>query len=419
MKYAVLGYGSRGCTYNSLFKLDDRAELTAVCDVRKSRIELCKRNNSDEKIRYYDDENSFFEAGKLADLCVVSTQDSDHVGHALRALSVGYDLLLEKPVACTEEDCFRIYNKAKELGRKVFVCHVLRYAPIFYMLKQELDSGKYGKVVTVTLTENVCWWHQAHSYVRGNWRDAKKSSPMIIAKCCHDLDLLDWFVDANPISVSSMGGLSYFRSQNAPKGSGDNCYECDVAHKCIYNCENIYWNKQGAKGNFNWPLDVIIYGVDNPTHEQVSEALANSPYCKCVFKCDNDAVDHQVVNVSYDNGATAQLTMTAFSEKGGRAIHVHCEKGDIFSSLTKNELHCRVFDQEEKIVDVDKISQDNFGHGGGDKRLIEDIVEIYCGDGSRKALTTLEKSLASHTLGFAAERSRINGGRLEKVKIFE
>lgn len=158
--------------------------------------------------------------------------------------------------------------------------------------------------------------------------------------------------------------------------------------------------------------------MDKPTHEQVSEALKNSAYCKCVFKCDNDAVDHQVVNVLYDNGATAQLTMTAFSEKGGRAIHVHCENGDIFSSLTENKLHCRAFDGEEKIIDIDKYETDSFGHGGGDKHMIEDIIYAYCGDGQMRALTTLDKSLASHTVGFAAERSRLNGGQVEKVKRF-
>lgn len=418
MKYAVLGYGSRGCAYNELFNNDDRAELVAVCDVRESRIALCKSVNSEKNVRYFSDENDFFGCGKLADLCVISTQDADHARHALRALALGYDLLLEKPVACNEEDCIRIYNAAKQNKRNVFVCHVLRYAPIFNILKQELDSGKYGRVVTTTLTENVVWWHQAHSYVRGNWHDTKKGSPMIIAKCCHDLDLLNWFTGENPVSVSSMGGLSYFTAANAPKNSGADCYHCSAASECIYNCENIYWKNNGAKGNFAWPLDIVIYGVENPTHEQVSAALKASPYCKCVFKCDNDAVDHQVVNVLYDNGATAQLTMTAFSEGGGRAIHVHCERGDIFSSLTGNRLHCRIFDGEEKIIDMNKIEDDAFAHGGGDKRLIEDIIEIYCGNGRSKALTTLDKSLSSHAVGFAAERSRLKGGAVEKVKKF-
>lgn len=414
MKYVIIGYGSRGDFYDGLFKQIENTELAAVCDGRQSRLDLCKKHHENEDIKYFLSDEEFFKAGKLGDLCVVSTLDEAHVKHALAALNCGYDLLLEKPIACNEEDCVKIYETATALKRKVTVCHVLRYAPFFSIIKSELETGKYGKVQTITLTENVGWWHQAHSYVRGNWHNTKETSPMIIAKCCHDLDLLNWFMGSECVSVSSMGSLDYFTRKNAPENSGDNCYDCPAAKDCLYNCEFIYWDLQLKKGNTAWPVDVIMFNQE-PTHENLTAALKTSPYCKCVFKNDNDAVDHQVVNVLYENGATAQLTMTAFSEKGGRDIYLHCEKGEIYGQMSENTIHCTLFGKSSKVIDVNKEADNNFGHGGGDIRMIQNIVDGY---ENKKVVevTPLAQSMSSHMLGFAAERSRLNGGMPEKVK---
>ena len=414
MKYVIIGYGSRGKFYDGLFKKTENARLAAVCETRQGRIDLCKKQHEGENVGYYTNDDDFFKAGKLGDLCVVSTLDESHVKHALAALNCGYDLLLEKPIACNEEDCVKIYETAISLNRKVTVCHVLRYAPFFSVIKEELRTGNYGKIQTISLTENVGWWHQAHSYVRGNWHNTKETSPMIIAKCCHDLDLLNWFMDNECISVSSMGSLDYFTRKNAPENSGDNCYDCPAAKDCIYNCEFIYWDLKLKKGVTGWPVDVILYNREF-THENLTAALKASPYSKCVFKSDNDAVDHQVVNVLYENGATAQLTMTAFSEKGGRDIHLHCEKGEIYGQMSENTLHCTLFGKSSKIIDLNKESDNNFGHGGGDIRMIRNIVDGY----DCKAVTEvtpLAQSMSSHMLGFAAERSRVNGGMPEKVR---
>jgi len=414
MKYVIIGYGSRGGYYDILFQSLKNTGLAAVCDSRQGRLELCKKRHNGENIAYYTNDDEFFNAGKLGDLCVVSTLDETHVKHALAALNCGYDLLLEKPIACSEEDCVKIYETATSLKRKVTVCHVLRYAPFFSIIKNELETGNYGKVQTITLTENVCWWHQAHSYVRGNWHNTKKTSPMIIAKCCHDLDLLNWFMGSECVSVSSMGSLDYFTRKNAPENSGENCYDCPAAKDCLYNCEFLYWERALKQGNSGWPVDVIMYDQE-PTHENLTAALKASPYCKCVFKNDNDAVDHQVVNVLYENGATAQLTMTAFSEKGGRDIYLHCEKGEIYGQMSENVLHCTLFGKSSKVIDVNKEPDNNFGHGGGDIRMIQNIVKGY--ENKKVAeVTPLAQSMSSHMLGFAAERSRLNGGIPEKVK---
>lgn len=421
LNYVIIGYGSRGEIYDTEFMKSGSARLVAVCETREGRIDVCKRLHKGEEIAYYTDEEEFFAEKKDAALCVVATLDAAHVHHALKALSLGYDLLLEKPIACTQEDCERIYEAAKANGRRVFVCHVLRYAPFFYAIKQALDTGVYGKVVNINLTENVAWVNYSHSYVRGNWHDTKETSPTIIAKCCHDLDILNWLIGEEADSVSSIGCASYFAPKNAPQGAGKDCYHCSAAADCIYNCEKFYWERYAAKGNYSWPVNVVYFGEER-SHERVTEALKNSRYSQCVFTAEHDTVDHQLVNLSYKSGVTAHLTMTAFSDEDGREIHVHCEKGDIYGNMRENVLHMNVFSThstERKLVDLSKdsgLALGMLGHGGGDQKMIRGIVDYYEKGDENAVRTTLAQSMSSHMIGFAAERSRLNGGAVEKVK---
>ena len=423
MNYAVMGYGNRGMLYTDLFvKLKDLHPV-AVCEKQPVRLERAKKEHGDRCKTYCLSEEEFFAKGKLADLLVIATQDRDHYDHAIAALNAGYDLLLEKPIAETLEKCSAIYQLATELGRKVFVCHVLRYAPFFALIKRELDSGKYGTPVTINLTENVAFWHQAHSYVRGNWANTKKSTPMILAKCCHDLDILNWLMDGTACkSVSSFGSLTYFTPANAPEGSAEYCFECPVKDRCKYNCKTVY--RPDDTGWMIRVLDPWCGGVY--TEETVRKALEDktNPYARCVFRSDNDAVDHQVTNLLFDNGATAHLTMTAFSKACRRDIHVHCTCGDIYGNMDDNALVCNTFGGEtkgfygeSKTIDVNLESDTEYGHGGGDLRLVEDIIASYEGKPT-KGLTSIAHSFASHCVGFAAEESRLKGGALVSVEKF-
>ena len=414
LTFAVLGYGSRGKTYSNTVKLIQNGGVVAVCDKNIERLNMASEDNEISEEMLFTDEDVFFSKGKLADICIVSTQDAQHRDHAIKAMKVGYDLLLEKPIACTEEDVIDIYNTAKTLGRKIFVCHVLRYAPFFTHIKKEIDSGKYGRVSTVNLTEHVAYWHQAHSYVRGNWRDTKKSSPMIVAKCCHDLDILIWLVGKKVKNVTSQGSLRLFKRENQPVGAADRCTDCNYMETCPYSAYDYYFNKRFKAGKHKWPLNVLVNDI---TEENVLDALKNGPYGRCVFACDNDAVDHQVTNLLFDDGTTAHLTMTAFSELGRRDIYVHCEYGEISGSMTDNKLHCRVFGEEETVIDVNELSAEmtGFGHGGGDYFLIKDIIAESNGE-KTLGLTSIENSVESHLVGFAAERSRALEGELQKLK---
>ena len=410
MRFCVIGYGSRGSAYTENFYKFDGCELTAVCDIKKDRLSLAAQRCGVKDANLYDNETDFFAAGKLADLCVVSTPDAAHARHAIAAMKTGYDLLLEKPIAVTQKDCDAIYRAARKLNRKVFVCHVLRYSPFFAVIKEELRRGDYGHISTINITENVAYWHQAHSYVRGNWHNSAQSSPMILAKCCHDLDMIAWLVESPCSCVSSMGSLKYFIKENAPENCAERCLDCPIANDCAYNAVKIYDTDRFALGVTDWPVNVLC---DPPTREGIYEALRHSPYGKCVFRCDNDVVDHQVVNLEFEDGATAHLTMTAFSQDGYRELHIHGEKGEIFGNMLDNKLYCNIYGKSDKVIDVAANPDLGFGHGGGDFLLVKDIVSYYNGD-PIKGLTEIGLSMQSHRIAFAAERSRLHHGQVQK-----
>ena len=406
MNYVMIGYGGRGTLYSELLSKEKDAHLIAVCDTDEGKLRAAQSKYGLSQDRLFLSEDEFFAKGKLADICFVCTQDRLHCRHALKALDAGYDLVLEKPIATTLEDCMAILNKSKRLKRKVFVCHVLRYAPFFARAKEELDDGRYGKISTILIEENVSYWHYAHSYVRGNWRNSDTSSPMIIAKCCHDLDLFQYFIGEKCTAVSSMGGLSYFTRKNAPESSADRCCVCPCKNDCVYNAERFYIKERAAKGNFKWPVDIVAFDKKMDT---LVAALQNGPYGRCVYKCDNNVVDHQVVDLLYEGGATAHLTMTAFSKDCFRRMHIHGEKGEIFGDMLENKLYCNIYGKESKVIDLNGAVDTSYGHGGGDILLMQNILEHYR-SGKAMDVSTIEDSFASHVIGFAAERSRLHGG---------
>lgn len=410
MKYCILGYGARGRLYAELFKNHDNVNLVSVCEKQQDRLDLSKSQNNLPDSALFLNENDFFANGKLADICLITTQDKDHKNHALKALNTGYDLLLEKPIATTEEDCMEILHTAQKLKKHVFVCHVLRYAPFFSTIKRELLSGKYGAISTINLTENVGYWHYAHSYVRGNWRNSEASSPMIIAKSCHDLDVLSWLADTKATSVSSYGSLNYFKEKNAPPNSGMRCLDCDAQTTCPYDAEQFYIKESFLEGDGGWAIHLNTH----PTVDNLKTALNEGPYGRCVYKCDNNVVDHQIVNILFDGGITAHLTMTAFSKECYREIHVHCEKGEIIGNMLQNTLTCNIFGSEQKSIDLSITDNLLAGHGGGDALMIKDIVNFYNGNNA-SVYTSIEKSTQSHLIGFAAEKSRLNNGQVIKL----
>ena len=407
MKIAVIGYGDRGNGYAHYFR-ENGAVIEAVCDVDKNKLQQAAKKFNLTEGQVFSDEESFWASGKIADLLIVSTMDQLHYRHVMKAIELGYDILLEKPIAPTLRECQDIEKAAKEHGTKIYLCYVLRYTPFFMKVKELVDSGIIGKVATINLTEGVAYWHQSHSFVRGNWRNSDESTPMIIAKCSHDMDLLYWLVGVEPIAISSMGSLMFFNEENAPEGAAKHCSDCGLANTCPYNNFKFY------SENPHWLLK-MGYCNGNSDKEVIKECLQDkaNPYSRCVFYCDNNVVDHQVANIEFENGITAHLTMTAFTKDESRKIRIHGTYGEIYGSFIENKVYCELYgDDEIKVYDIEEIKGGN--HGGGDVLMIRNIIDAY-NQNQVIDKNGIEGAMCSHYLGFAAEESRLNGG--EKISL--
>ena len=410
---AIAGLGSRGRTAYGAILLDmqDRAQVVAIADFDKTRCEIAQKEHNVKSENVFSSVEEMLSKEKLADAVLICTQDRDHVRHALMALDKGYDILLEKPVSPDLNELKSLVKKSKETGRKVLVCHVLRYTPFFQTIKKAIDSGRIGKIATVQALENVRYWHQAHSFVRGNWRRKDETSPMILAKCCHDLDYLIWLCGSKCKSVSSYGSLSYFKAECAPEGAALRCLDgCNAKANCPYDAEKIYLTNKDTgvlHGNVEWPVDVLS---ENPTEETIRAAIEKGPYGRCVFHCDNDVVDNQIVAMEMESGATVTLTMSAFTSIGGRTIKVMGTLGDIQGDMHDNIIKITEFGKESEIIDLGREEKDFAGHGGGDQMLIEEFVSLLDGGEVNNTVTTLEVSVESHLVALAAEESRLEGG---------
>ncbi|MEG0126281.1 MAG: Gfo/Idh/MocA family oxidoreductase, partial [Clostridia bacterium] len=299
---------------------------------------------------------------------------------------------------------------ALERHLHVVVCHVLRYTPFYQKIKELMDAGTVGEVVSLQAIEQVGYWHQAHSFVRGNWRSTAESSPMILQKCCHDMDILLWLTGKHCRRVSSFGSLRHFTKEQAPAGAPMRCTDgCPAAEACVYNAERFYMDRV-RKGETDWPVNVVAF---EPNEENVMKALKEGPYGRCVYHCDNDAVDHQVVNLELEDGATVNFTMCAFVAHGGRTLRVMGTRGELYCDMKKETVRVMPFGQEDTEIDITKLTDDFSGHGGGDTRMIHEFVRLVAGEEiTSTTLSSIDRSVESHLVALAAETSRLAGGRV-------
>lgn len=420
VKVAIVGLGGRGGnTYASYAeRLANKMKIVAVADpIKSKRDRVAEDNNIPENMRFETAEDLLAQ-DKLADVLFVCTQDQQHYAQAVAGIKKGYHIVLEKPISPSNQECADIVKVAKEYNRKVIVCHVLRYTPFFQKIKEIIDSGEIGEVVSINAMENVQYWHQAHSYVRGNWADTTKSSPMILAKSCHDLDILLWLTGKECRYLSSFGDLFLFKKDKAPEGAAERCVDCKL--DCPYDARKIYiTNKKTgvAHGKKWWPSNIV---VADPTVEKMEEALKTSPYGRCVYHCKNNAVDHQVVNMELDEGVTISFTMCAFTSTGGRTLKVMGTMGDIQANMDENIVDVGVFGEEHQIYDIGELAEDLVGHGGGDIRMVEDFLDYLIADEFQTStLTSIEKSVESHYVAMAAEYSRLHHGQSISMKAWK
>ncbi|MFA5450032.1 MAG: Gfo/Idh/MocA family oxidoreductase [Clostridia bacterium] len=408
IKVAVIGFGNRGRIYASQFDKNDRAEVVAVCEKKPRLLDAAKSRYNLKEGMAFASEDDFFAAGKLADALVVASQDRDHYGHAIKGLQNGYHLLLEKPVSPVLSECEEIAALAKEKNLKVVVCHVLRYSPFYNKIKEVIDSGAIGEVVSINDTENVGYWHFSHSYVRGNWRKESETAPSILAKCCHDLDLIYYLGGKKCEKVSSYGSRRVFLPENAPEGATDYCLApCPHSKECVYHVRKIYYGFT----RYTVPKLIVngklITEKGKFTIRELKEALKTSPYGRCVYKCDNDVMENQVVSMQLEGGLNASLMMTAFSKRCYRKIYVSGTKGEIIGNDIDGKFKVNIFGGPVKTVRVGISGV--LGHLGGDMMIVKDFVDYLITGKKTPKLSLIETTLESHRMAFAAEESRKSG----------
>ena len=413
----ILGYGDRSSRYAEYAKsAPDELEIIGVIDVNDLKLQQAKEKFGLSDNCLYKSLEEFLGKGVRCDVVINGTMDQLHYVTTMPLLEKGYNILLEKPVTANPKELLEIEAKAKEKNCKVVVCHVLRYTPFYSKIKSIIDSDKIGKILSLQLNEHVWYGHFVNSYVRGKWRSEKEcGSGLLLAKCCHDTDLMCWLNNVtNPYMVSSFGSKSFFTESNAPQGATQYCYECPNQKECMFNAEKFQIEKDFIPfytwAGINKPLDEISL-------EEKREFLKKDTYGQCVFKTDMDIVDRQCVSVQFANGSIGTLNMIGGASKAGRHIHVICEYGEIVGYIEENKIVVRVFDKDkiwydESVIDFsaenDLGEEDNSvgGHYGGDYYIMKDLVRFLNGEKTSVATTVISDSVNSHLICYAAEKAR-------------
>ncbi|MFX0010693.1 MAG: Gfo/Idh/MocA family protein [Candidatus Hermodarchaeota archaeon] len=452
----LIGAGNRGMDVygNYAIKYPEKLKFVAIAEPIKFRKEKFAHLHNIPKNRIFNSWEEILAEHKLAEVAFICTQDQMHVEPTLEALDKGYNVLLEKPMAHTLEGCIKIIQKVKETNKILGISHVLRYTNFFSTIKDTILKGDLGNIINISHRENISWYHMAHSFVRGNWRNVELSSPMILQKCCHDLDLLFWMIGAKSRKISSFGGLKHFIPSHAPNGSPNFCVEgCPIEKTCLYYAPRIYIdivpiiqileksNQLGFKILANlrkkhvklltllsklvkilkrlrywreWPVEPIYSGIPEEISEDYSDEtkmqiLKTSPYGRCVYKCDNNVVDHQVVNIEFENNVTANLIMHGFSEREGRTLRIDGTKATLVGKFSDSGQEITLFDHfsgKKHRVFTQKLTINTSGHGGGDFALVDAFLETLLQNESQP-LTNAHDSLESHLMAFAANESRL------------
>jgi predicted dehydrogenase len=404
---AVLGAGARGHTFAGFAeRFGDRAQVVAVADPRADRRDELADRLGVPADRRFGDWQELAAQQRLADAVVVTTPDREHVGPAVRCAGLGYHVLLEKPIAPTWAECVEVVEAVERAGVILAICHVMRYTAYTEAVKQVVAGGRLGQIVGVEHLEPVGWWHFAHAYVRGNWRRSDGSGPSLLTKCCHDLDWLRYVVGRPAVAVSSRGGLHHFTAANRPAGAADRCLNCSVEPACPYSATRLYLGFLDNPKRRTWPLSVITSDL---TEHGVRQALREGPYGRCVYACDNDVADHQVVTIEFDGGVTATLTMSAFTPMGRRRTRVMGSRGFLEGDGHELTVTDFVTGQAEPVPVDDSAVVDGGGHGGGDFGVIGAFVDAVASGDRSLICTGPRESLDSHLMAFAAERSRLTG----------
>ena len=414
LKVILVGCGDRACVYAhfGVHELKEM-EIVAAVDPDPARRQYVHDNFGLPLDKCYSEISEVLCQGKIADVVINGTMDSLHVSTSLPFLKQGYDMLLEKPITNNEKDLLDLAEVAKENKCKLVICHVLRFAPFYQAIKKLILSGVIGEIMNINTSERVGAYHSSVSYLRGKWNSEEKcGSSFLLAKCCHDLDLITWFNNSTrPVMTYSDGGRNYFNRENAPKGAGERCLvDCpkEIREKCIYDAEYMYI-KNSILPWYPWQCTGKNY-EDVTLEEKIESLKTYNPHGRCVYKCDGDILDHQQVVVKFANGSTACHTLVLGAMKAERTIYVSGTKGEIEGDLSADKFELRTYDKDSagystKIYDFKNVNHETSQHFGGDKGLVHDFVNYLKGGETSVSTTVIEDSLIGHFVVFDANES--------------
>lgn len=420
----IVGAGHRSFVYSELAKTNpEMLKIVGVADPNPIRRKKAMDYFGFKEDMCFENAEELAKKGKLADTVINGTMDEQHLETAVPLLDAGYDMLLEKPFAPNEEEMRQIVNCAKKNNSKVMICHVLRYTPFYYAIKERIANGEIGDIINIQTTEHVSYHHLSTSYIRGKWANSDKChTSMLLAKCCHDLDIIMWMMsETKPKQISSFGGKFQFKPENAPKEAGTICMkDCPLVDTCVYSTKRLYIDHPDRWAFYVWDA---LEGKKNVTIEdKIALMKSDSPYARCIYKCDNNVVDHQSVMINFESGATGTHNMVGGSAEPRREIHIIGTKGEIFGNFEESKFTVLKIDpspdahsEECDVEEVDlRVTGDMVGayggHGGGDERLAADFVKFIRGEKPSLACTSIFDSVAGHLSVYLADKSRENGG---------
>lgn len=427
----IVGAGHRSFVYSELAKTNpEMLKIVGVADPNPIRRKKAMDYFGFKEDMCFENAKELAKKGKLADTVINGTMDEQHLETAVPLLNAGYDMLLEKPFAPNEEEMRQIVDCAKKNNSKVMICHVLRYTPFYYAIKERIVNGEIGDIINIQTTEHVSYHHLSTSYIRGKWANSDKChTSMLLAKCCHDLDIIMWMMsETKPKQISSFGGKFQFKPENAPKEAGTICMkDCPLVDTCVYSTKRLYIDHPDRWAFYVWDA---LEGKKNVTLEdKIALMKSDSPYARCIYKCDNNVVDHQSVLINFESGATGTHNMVGGSAEPRREIHIIGTKGEIFGNFEESKFTVLKIDpspdahnEECDVEEVDlRVTGDMVGayggHGGGDERLAADFVKFIRGEKPSLACTSIFDSVAGHLSVYLADKSRENGGMPMDVKL--
>lgn len=399
VKIVVIGAGNRTNKYlEYAVRHPERLKLVGIVEPVEIRRKLVANKFGVPEQACFSSFDDFFANPIEADAVLVGTPEDKHYEPCMRAIEAGYHVLLEKPIAQTKQECLDILEASKRKGVVVGVCHVLRFHPYFMKIKELIDSGEFGEIISINHYAEINIDRMTHSYVRGLWNKAQKTNPMLIAKCCHDIDFLLWICNSKCRKVSSFGSLRWFCKENAPEGSAERCIDCKTEASCPFSAVHLYKERKEWIRNFDVPEGSCI-------DEVIDGELRKGVFGRCVYHCDNDVADHQIVNMELENHTTISFVVNAFTRNDFRGTHIKMTKGEIDGNET-TLCTCKFRGNEETVYDFSDLCNQPF-HAGADLNIVEEFVNSITRSSEGVLSSTIESSIESHVVCYEAETSRL------------